>query len=231
MNSWDRRLQRAAIVCRQNCLAISLLLAAAILAGCASPSTVATAPAAAPGGDGAAAAFPADRTVTLPSGATLKTAPDWTVAASKDGVTLEDPERQLQIDLVEIQTAGGMAEAINAAWASRRPGFARQELAASDSPGRRGWDLFRWSRYKTSPEEGRRVSAFAARSGGLTVVVLVDGALAAAQRRSSQLALVHDSLRPAGYVRETYRGRTPRTLDAARVAGPEDVHRSNAGGG
>lgn len=29
---------------------------------------------------------------------------------------------------------------------------------------------------------------------------------------------MHDSLRPAGYVRETYRGRTPRPLDAARVA-------------
>src|SRR2546428_759846 len=52
----------------------------------------------------------------------------------------------------------------------------------------------------------------------LAVVDLFGGALAAAQRRSAQITLVHESLRPAGYVRETYRGRTPRALDAARIA-------------
>ena len=159
-----------------------------------------------------------DRTVTLPSGATLKIAADWTVTASTDGLILEDPEKQLKIELVEVEAAAGMSAAISTAWSRRRPGFNRQELAASDSPGREGWDLFRWSRYKTSPEEARRVSAFVARKGTLAVVVLVDSPLAAVQRRSSEVGLVHDSLRPAGYVRETYRGRTPRPLDAARVA-------------
>src|SRR5438874_1657759 len=50
------------------------------------------------------------------------------------------------------------------------------------------------------------------------VVGLVDGLPSAAQRRSSQLALLQDSLRPAGYDRETYQGRTPRPLDTERVA-------------
>jgi len=168
--------------------------------------------------DAVSAEAPLDRTVPLPSGATLKVAADWTVTASADGLILEDPEKQLTIELVEVEATAGMSAAISAAWSRRRPGFNRQELAASDSPGREGWDLFRWSRYKTSPEEARRVSAFVARKGTLAVVVLVDSPLAAVQRRSSQVGLVHDRLRPAGYVRETYRGRTPRPLDAAHVA-------------
>ena len=190
-----------------NTVAMLLLLAA--LPGCA----------ASPPGSNAAAPAEAtlDRTVTLPSGATLKVAADWTVTASTDGLVLEDPEKQVKIELVEVEATAGMSAAISTAWSRRRPGFNRLELAASDSPGREGWDLLRWSRYKTSPEEGRRVSAFVARKGTLAVVVLVDSPLAAVQRRSSQVGLVHDSLRPAGYIRESYRGRTPRPLDAARV--------------
>src|SRR5262245_36804669 len=162
-------------------------------------------------------AWLADRVVTLPSGATLKVAAQWNVAAREDGVTLTDPEKETTIELVDIASAA-TSDAIASAWARRRPGFARPELAASDTPGREGWDGFRWARYRTSPEEARRVSAYAARRGGLVVVILVEGPLAAVQRRSSEVALVHDSLRPAGYVRETYRGRTPRRLDAPRVA-------------
>ncbi|PYN80707.1 MAG: serine hydrolase [Candidatus Rokuibacteriota bacterium] len=209
--------------CAQNGLAVAMLLVLATAAGCvprpaatraperASPEVVASMAASTEG-------QPADRQVTLPSGATLKVAADWTVTAVKDGLTLEDPERQLKVELVEVAASVGMNDAIAAAWLRRRPDFDRQELASSDSPGREGWDLFHWSRYKTSPAEARRVSAFAARKGALAVVVLIDGPLAAAQRRSSQIALVQDSLRPAGYVRETYIGRTPRPLNAARVA-------------
>jgi len=166
----------------------------------------------------ARSAPPAERSLTLPSGATLKAAGDWEVTESKDGLTLHDPEKQLKVELVEVDATAGMGTAIATAWSRRRPGFDRQELASSDSPGREGWDLFHWSEYKTSPEESRRVSAFAARKGALAVVILVDGPLAAAERRGSQLGLVYGSLRPGGYVREMYVGRTPRPLDAERVA-------------
>ena len=79
-----------------------------------------------------------DRVVTLPSGATLKVPVDWTVTAAPDGLVLRDPEKQLRIDLVEVDAAAGMKDAIPAAWLRRHPGFARPELAASDSPGREG---------------------------------------------------------------------------------------------
>jgi CubicO group peptidase (beta-lactamase class C family) len=166
----------------------------------------------------ARSAPPAERSLTLPSGATLKAAGDWEVTESKDGLTLHDPEKQLKVELVEVDAGPGLKAAIAAAWSRRRPGFDRQELASSDSPGREGWDLFHWAEYKTSPEESRRVSAFAAKKGNLAVVLLVDGALSAAERRGSQIGLVYGSLRPAGHVREMYVGKTPRPLDAERVA-------------
>ena len=156
---------------------VAMLLALAALSGCAAPAPGTMAPqTAAPEVAAPASAEGArvDRTVTLPSGATLKVAADWTVTTSTDGLILEDPEKQLKIELVEVEATAGMSAAISTAWSRRHPGFNRQELAASDSPGREGWDLFRWSRYKTSPEEARRVSAFVARKDTLAVVVLVD---------------------------------------------------------
>jgi CubicO group peptidase (beta-lactamase class C family) len=164
-----------------------------------------------------AQAPPAERNLTLPSGATLKVSTDWTVTELKDGLTLEDPEKQLKVEVVEVDASAGLSAGIATAWVSRRPDFSRQEHSSSDSPGREGWDLYHWVEYKTSPEESRTVSAFASKKGSLAVVLLADGSLAAAQRRSSQIALVYASLRPAGHVRETYLGRTPRPLDAARV--------------
>jgi CubicO group peptidase (beta-lactamase class C family) len=187
-------------------IAWALLLVLISAAGC-TPRPVTATPGARP-----------DRTVTLPSGATLKVAGDWSVMGHDDGVTLGDPERQVTIELVEIADGADLRDAIARAWTRRRPGFDRAVLAASDSAAREGWDQFRWTTYRTSPAEQRRVSAYAARKGTLAVVGLVDGGQAAVQRRSSQMALVSDSLRPAGYVRESWARRTPRRLDAERVA-------------
>jgi hypothetical protein len=200
--------------------AVLLLLPLTALSGCSAGNAGNALSQSAPGETAEASAQErrADRIVTLPSGATVRVDADWTMIASRDGVTLHDPGKQLRMDLVEVDASAGLSAAISTAWARRRPGFNREELAASDSPGREGWDLYRWSRYKSSPEESRRVSAFAAGKGALAVVVLIDSPLAAVQRRSADVGRVHGSLRPAGYVRETYVGRTPRPLDPARVA-------------
>jgi CubicO group peptidase (beta-lactamase class C family) len=53
--------------------------------------------------------------------------------------------------------------------------------------------------------------------GSLAVVLLADMPLADAQRRASEIELVCGSLRPAAYVRETYRGNTPQPFDTARL--------------
>jgi CubicO group peptidase (beta-lactamase class C family) len=159
----------------------------------------------------------AERSLTLASGATLKIAADWTVTEVKDGLILEGPEKQLKIEVVEVDASAGMDASITAAWSSRMPGFSRQALTSMDSPGREGWDAFNWTEYKTSPEESRTVSAVVSKKDSHAVVLLADMPLGAAQRRSSEVDLVYTSLLPAGYVRETYLGRTPRPLDAERV--------------
>jgi hypothetical protein len=70
-----------------------------------------------------AQAPPAERSLTLPSGATLKVATEWTVTEVKDGLTLEDPEKQLKVEVVEVDASAGLSASIAAAWSSRRPGF------------------------------------------------------------------------------------------------------------
>jgi CubicO group peptidase (beta-lactamase class C family) len=199
--------------------AVAMLAVLVASPGCAPPPPrtasppIADAPGIVPADDTSA-----DRLLTLPSGATVKVAAGWTVENVGDGLVLEDPEKHLRVDLVEVDASAGLSAAIATAWARRRPGFDRPERAASDSPGREGWDVFRWSRYTTSAEEARRASAYAARKDAAAVVVLVDSPLAAVQRRNAQLTLIYESLRPAGYVREMYRGRTARPLDGSRVA-------------
>ena len=110
---------------------VAMLLALAALSGCAAPAPGTMAPqTAAPEVAAPASAEGArvDRTVTLPSGATLKVAADWTVTTSTDGLILEDPEKQLKIELVEVEATAGMSAAISTAWSRRHPGFNRQEL-------------------------------------------------------------------------------------------------------
>src|SRR2546430_9930286 len=176
-------------------LGVLMPLTVAVVSGCAAPPSGAIG---SPGTSGMAAPAATstetpwmDRTLTLPSGATLKIPVEWTTTAATDGVILSDPEKLVRIDLVEVDAIGGMSSAIAMAWSRRYPSFNRQELAPSDSPGREGWELFRWSSYKTSPEESRRVSAFGARKGPLAAVVLLAGPLATVQRRASQVAIVH----------------------------------------
>ena len=158
-----------------------------------------------------------ERTVTLPSGATMKIAEGWTATPLDDGLTLEGPEGKLKIEYVEIDGAEGASVAISTAWSRRAPDFDRELKASADGPGRDGWDALTWADYKTSPEENRLVYAETAQKESLTVVTLVDGPRADLQRRRSELSLASASLRPAGYEREMYTDTTPRPLDEEKI--------------
>ncbi len=164
----------------------------------------------------------ADGALTLPSGVAVKRSSEWRHTLLDDGARLEGPEGKLAIELVEVREAADLQAAITIAWSRRRPDFARAQKAASDAPGRDGWEQMRWAVYETSPEESRKVSAIALRQGQLAIVMLTDAPAAAIQRRVSQWLLIRDSLRPPGHQPETYAGRTPRALteaDAAELTG------------
>jgi len=195
-----------------------LLVGAMVLAGLVLPGCMGRPEPQGPSTAESRQARDADREARLPSGATLRVPSGWKVATSSDGLTLEEPEESLRIELVEVDAGHGLDAAISTALARRLPAFNQKELAAFDTPGREGWDLERWARYEIVPSEGRWLSARAAQKGSLAVVVLVNGAISTAQRRGAEIVLVLESLRPAAYVRDTYLGRKPRQLDPAAIA-------------
>jgi hypothetical protein len=87
---------------------IAMLLALAALSGCTGhpDGTMAASEVVKPATASAEIAQ-GDRTVMLPSGATVKVAADWTVTASADGLALEDPEKQLKVELARRRFPDG----------------------------------------------------------------------------------------------------------------------------
>src|SRR5262249_7148579 len=71
--------------------------------------------------------------------------------------------------------------------------------------------------YETSPNEKLIVVAVALRHGAAWTVALVEGGEASFERRSAQVNLLVGSLRPQGYERESFAGKTPHPLDDARL--------------
>lgn len=162
---------------------------------------------------------PADRNVELPSGATFKVAPGWTVTERDDGATVVGPEKQLVIEIVEIRGAADVPAAIEQAQQQRKPGFDREVRNTIEKPGRDGWESKVFRMYKTSPEEHRLVETDVYKKGDLAVVLMDDAPLDHLQRREPQYQLVYESLLPPGHVRESYSGREPAALDGERLAG------------
>jgi len=70
------------------------------------------------------------------------------------------------------------------------------------------------------------VWARAFRKGPAWTVLLVVAGEPSMNKRGAQVALVVSSLRPAGYTRETFQGRTAHALDAARVKALTDFAES-----
>ncbi|HEY1585657.1 MAG TPA: serine hydrolase domain-containing protein [Polyangia bacterium] len=151
----------------------------------------------------------AGHTFTAPTG--------WTLYANGSMRVLEGPEKDIKVVLVDVPNAADAADAVKQAWAAFDPKFSRPLHIAQDQPGRLGWESARVFAYETSPNEKRNVIALARKKGAAFSVTLIDGADAAMGKRGSQVSLVVASLRPAGYSRESFAGKTAHPLDAARV--------------
>ena len=80
-------------------------------------------------------------------------------------------------------------------------------------PPTEGWDEIAQISYETGAEERRVVVGAARRKGGTYYVTLVDGAVAAAERRGAQLNIAIGSLEVAARAEENLAGRRAHTLD------------------
>ena len=159
----------------------------------------------------------ADTPEKTPSGATFTLAKDWALARHDHYVVASSSENDTLFVFADIAQAKDAADAVVQAWAMYRPDAHRKVQTMTARPGRNGWDERQVIDYETSPNEKASIQAIASRSGTKWTVIILDGKEATVEKRAAALGLMLASLRPAGYTRETFAGKTAHPFDAARI--------------
>jgi len=152
-----------------------------------------------------------------PAGATFTVPAGWTMAVKGSVVVLEPPETDSHLAIVDV-TAKDADAAVAAAWAAYQPGFARPLKLAVPQAARNGWEERKAYQYETSPNERAVVQALAWRAGDAWTIVLVVGSEPTLEKRGAPFGLAIQSLRPKGYERESFAGKTAHPLDDTRLA-------------
>ncbi len=111
------------------------------------------------------------------------------------------------------------ADAVAQAWRQVQPDFKRTLLLATPRPKRNGWVDQTAFDYETSPNEKLVIQALARRSStdGSWVVLLLQASQATLEKRGSPIGKFYTSLRPKGYERESFAGRTAKPLTPERI--------------
>ena len=202
------------------------LVLVSLLAACAHSET--PPPVAAPASPAPAPAPPAAEVPAVPQplatdtprttqgGATYVAPGGWS-AADKGALTvLTPPEGDSHVAVASVEGADAKG-AVEAAWKLHRPDMKRPVKLVTPRPGREGWEERQVFEYETSPNERAVVRADAFRKGPAWTVVLLDGTEPTFEKRLAPTRLILQSLRPQGYARESFAGRTAHPLDAARI--------------
>jgi CubicO group peptidase (beta-lactamase class C family) len=150
------------------------------------------------------------------SGTTFTAPAGWTLLKSGAGAMLTGPESDLRVAILDASEPTA-DEAVAAGWRTLRPDFKRPLRLKSARPGRHGWDARQKYEYETSPDERLVVYANAFRHGTKWTVHLVEGGEGSFEKRLAQVLLIADTLRPEGYVRESFAGQKAHELDADRI--------------
>lgn len=158
----------------------------------------------------------ADTALTTRAGATFTAPAGFTLREQGELLTLIEPEKEASLTLVAIGGGLGRDEAARAAWAMLDPTFALPVAQAQDAPASGGWHQLAQLVYVTPTEEARLVLAVMQRFRSTWYVALLDGKIAAVDRRGAQLSAVVQSLRVPGLELESFAGKKV-VLDAARL--------------
>ena len=147
---------------------------------------------------------------------------DWTATSRGPATVFAAPEGNLSLVVVDVGSAANAQEAAARAWTLYRPDAVRKpRLTTAAAPGE-GWDERVSIAYETSPSEKAVASALAMRKGGSWTVMIADGAEATLGKRSAAASIVQQSLRPAGYQRESFAGKTAHRLTPDRIQALRD---------
>lgn len=175
-----------------------------------------------------AQAAPAPVEATTAAGATYTAPLNWTAKTQGALTTFVAPEGDATIALVDVGQAADAQAAVARAWALYRPDAKRTvRLVAPGAPSD-GWEERVNLAYETAPAEKASVSALALRKGQAWTVVITDGADATLGKRSAAASLVQQTLRPAGYTRESFAGRTAHRLTPDRIQALRDFVATSA---
>ena len=159
----------------------------------------------------------ADTPGTTAAGTSYTQPKDW-VAATRDSATIfTAPEGNLSIAVINAGKAAGAEAATAQAWSIYKSDARRKVRLVTAAPPGEGWDERVSIAYDTSPSEKAIVAALALRKGDNWTVMIADGLEATFGKRSAAASLIQQSLRPAGYARESFAGKTPHRLTPERV--------------
>ena len=151
------------------------------------------------------------------AGTTYTQPKSWTAATRGQATVLAAPEGNLSVVVVNVGAAADAQAAAAKAWSLYRPGVLRPvRLVTADAPGE-GWNERVSIAYETSPSERAVAAALALRSGNAWTVMIADGSESTFAKRSAAATVIQQSLRPAGYARESFAGKTAHRLTPDRV--------------
>lgn len=159
-----------------------------------------------------------DRPSKTPAGVAFTAPKAWTLRNADRFAEVRAPEGDLAIAIVDVGTAADARAAIDAAWRAYAPERLRTPKLITALAPREGWEERHNADYETSPNERRVVAAMALRRGQSWTVMLADGAEQTFEKRGAAAVLVRDSVRPAGYARESFAGRTAPSMTPERIA-------------
>jgi len=162
------------------------------------------------------------------TGATFAIAEGWTEHVKGAVVMLDPPETDIHVAIVDVTRAADAKSAAAAAWELYRPRASPPFKLLTARPPRNGWDEQGVIDYEISPSEHLKVYSIVRRKGTTWTVAIIDGSESTTEKRAAAVDLVVASLRPAGFVRETFAGRTAHPLDPARVTTLLDFVRRSA---
>lgn len=166
----------------------------------------------------AASAAAADTPAVTASGAAVMIPKAWSSRVAGPMLVLNPPETDTHLAIVDVGAAADAKAAAAQAWNVYRPDAGRTPGLVSAQPPRDGWDERQSLAYDTPPNEHAVVQAMALRRGEHWTVLIVEGTQATFEKRAAAAILVMQSLRPAGYTKESFVGRKPNPLDAGRIA-------------
>lgn len=154
----------------------------------------------------------------MPGGATFVAPAGWTITAQGPVTALTPPEADGSRMLVVDVRANDAAAAVTSAWQAAGAPPQWPIKAVTEATPAEGWEEVRHFSYEVPANAKRRVAATARRAGQSWTVLLTDFSESLLDKRQSQAAVITGRLWAKGYQRETFAGRKPHPLDAARIA-------------